>query len=226
MILFKRYIKEFLGLSPKVRRDIKINSEFHGSAYGGWTIASEMLNADSIVLSFGVGHDISFDLSLIKKYQVYIQAFDPTPQVGDWLDNQTLPELFVYHCCGIASSDGLVKFFLPEKAGHISHSISPTSEQDCRFIQVPVKSFVSICTSLNFKFVDLLKMDIEGFEYSVIPGILDSGVEVKQLLIEFHHGMYGFSNQDTLDAIAKLRKAGYKLFSISDTGRELSFRLE
>ena len=35
--------------------------------------------------------------------------------------------------------------------------------------------------------------------------------------------MYGFMKEETEEAISKLNKAGYKLFFVSDVGRELSF---
>jgi hypothetical protein len=41
--------------------------------------------------------------------------------------------------------------------------------------------------------------------------------------VEFHHGMYGFSKEETEQAIAKLTNAGYQLFFASDVGREFSF---
>ena len=50
------------------------NLEYHGSAYGGWNVAASQLNKDSIIYSFGVGEDISFDTSLIEKYGCNIFA--------------------------------------------------------------------------------------------------------------------------------------------------------
>ena len=72
--------------------------------------------------------------------------------------------------------------------------------------------------------IDLLKMDIEGFEYGVIDDILEEGLDITQILVEFHHDMYPeFNLKTTNKAIIDLKNSGYKIFSISFSGREYSF---
>lgn len=66
-------------------------------------------------------------------------------------------------------------------------------------------------------------MDIEGFEYSVIEDILKGSIRPKQLLVEFHHGMYGFSSSRTEEAVTQLSTCGYKLFYVSSSGHEYGF---
>jgi hypothetical protein len=68
-------------------------------------------------------------------------------------------------------------------------------------------------------------MDIEGAEYEVLDNMLDSGVKPLQLLVEFHHRFPGIGPQRTSAMVAKLRRAGYRLIAISETGRELSWML-
>ena len=71
--------------------------------------------------------------------------------------------------------------------------------------------------------IDLLKIDIEGAEYEVLEGLLESPIKPGQLLVEFHHRFPGIGVERTAEIIRKLRKAGYKIFAISETGREVSF---
>ncbi len=47
--------------------DVHVPLEFHGSDYGGWAIAADSLSADSVVLSFGIGEDVTFDEAIIGK---------------------------------------------------------------------------------------------------------------------------------------------------------------
>jgi len=68
-------------------------------------------------------------------------------------------------------------------------------------------------------------MDIEGFEYSVVESLSAGSVRPRQMLIEFHHGMYGHIADETIDAVAKLKKMGYEIFYISSTGHEYGFCL-
>jgi hypothetical protein len=83
----------------------------------------------------------------------------------------------------------------------------------------------SIIEMLGGKEPDVVKMYIEGFEYDVIADLLAGDVRPRQLLIEFHHDMYGFQKSGTLEAVRDLRSAGYRLFYVSDVGREYGFVL-
>ncbi len=46
-----------------------------------------------------------------------------------------------------------------------------------------------------------------------------------QLLVEFHHRFPGIGKQRTAATIEYLRTLGYRIFAISETGRELGFVL-
>ena len=56
--------------------------------------------------------------------------------------------------------------------------------------------------------IDLLKMDIEGFEYDIINHFLDLRVPVRQLCVEFHPWL---KPGCTLKTIRKLYAAGYRI---------------
>jgi hypothetical protein len=66
-------------------------------------------------------------------------------------------------------------------------------------------------------------MDIEGFEYSVLDDILSTEIRPRQLLVEFHHTMYGINATETKRAVTKLEADGYKLFFVSSVGLEYGF---
>lgn len=218
----KLFIKKTLGLAPKVSTQINISTETHGRGYGGWVVSKNSLSKESKIFAVGIGNDIDFDLSIIQKYDAIIYEFDPTPEVGNWLKKQDLPTNFKYFPYALAASDGDVKFYKPIAEGYISHSVEANNaNQD--YINVPARRLISLMRDFNMNYLDLLKMDIEGFEYSVIDDIIASNCPINQLLIEFHHGMYGKTVADTEQAIKKITDNGYKIFYISNSGREFSF---
>ena len=202
---------------------IKINKEYMGSdEYGGWYISPKSISRESVVYSFGIGEDISFDIDIIKKYGCNVFAFDPTPKSIEWLKKQILPSQFSYYDYGIAKYDGKMTFYPPENPAHISHSIIPKGAVK-NAISVDVHKFSTIVNELKHTKVDILKMDIEGSEYEVLDGILNSQVPIQQILIEFHHRFSKTYVQKTKTAIEKLNDNGYKIFSISPTREEYSF---
>jgi hypothetical protein len=66
-------------------------------------------------------------------------------------------------------------------------------------------------------------MDVEGSEYEIIDTILDMNNKPSQLLVEFHHRFPNIGFEKTINAIKNLNKIGYRVFSVSKTGRELGF---
>lgn len=74
--------------------------------------------------------------------------------------------------------------------------------------------------------VDLLKMDVEGAECDILAGLEEADYLPQQLLVEYHHRFPGIGRQRTADSIAPLRKMGYRISGISETGREVSFVLD
>lgn len=195
-----------------------------GSPENGWCIYPEPLDAHSIVYSFGVGRDITFDRELIGLFDCQVHAFDPTPISQDWLKTQKLPDAFHFHPVGIAAQDGTAAFELPERHA-TSFTMASWDHPSDRKVICEVKCLSTLLNELQHPRIDLLKMDIEGAEYDVLPDVAARASQIGQLLVEFHHR--DMQNQDgmqkTQDALCMLRKAGFRLFSVSESGMEYSF---
>ncbi len=186
-------------------------------------ICPAKITKDSIVYSFGVGEDISFDLSLINQYRVKVYAFDPTPRSIQWVKSQTLPPEFLLFEFGIADYDGRAEFSPPENPEHISHTILERPSTAHNAIEVKVHRLETILDMLGHDKIDVLKMDVEGAEYAVLDDLVKSDIEVHQLLVEFHHMFPNVSVSQTRNAVKLLNDNGYYIFSISPSGYEYSF---
>lgn len=218
----KKWIRQLIT-PPLHKVDRRVRYTVYGTEYGGWPLISGLIGHDSVLYSFGVGEDISFDLSAIEAVGLTVHAFDPTPRSLDWIAHQELPAQFVFHPIGIAASDGTVRFFPPANQQHVSFSKAPGVGQDSSATLAKVSRLSTIMKNNGHESIDVLKMDIEGFEYEVITDICRSAARPTLLLVRFHHGMYGFSNEDTMKAVSKIRSAGYDIFYISGVGREYGF---
>jgi len=221
----RRVVKTLLGRDFFLQVDTRIGHERFGSDYGGWNVVTEGIRPDSVVYSFGVGQDASFDVELIERFGVTVHAFDPTPGSIEWVEKNRLPSAFILHKYGLAATDGDVTFYLPENPNHISHSMLEEASKGAGAITVPVKCLKTIMRELGHDSIDVLKMDIEGAEYQVLDALVASEIRPRQILVEFHHRLTEAGIATTRKAVEGLTAAGYRLFCVSRTVEEFCFIL-
>ena len=211
------------------RTELRLRTEIRITTIesGGWRFTTHDLGQDSIVYSLGVGEDIAFDLFIIDRFGAEVHAFDPTPSSIEMLSKTSLPNRFHFHPWAITAADGTLKFYpRVKKDGSQSTVMFTMIAEDAsseNAIEVPAYCLSSVASRLGHSRIDLLKMDIEGAEYEVLEGLLASSIKPGQLLVEFHHRFPAIGLEKTADMIRLLRKSGYKIFAVSDTGREVSF---
>ena len=221
----KTSLKRLVGKELRLPVELRVDTEKDG----GWWFAPAELGPNSVVYSLGVGEDIEFDLSVIARYGVELHAFDPTPSSINMLADTDLPERFQFHPWAITAEDGTLKFYpRVRKDGSKSDVMFTMIAENASVddaIEVPAFCLSSVAEKLGHTHIDLLKMDIEGAEYEVLEGLLASAIKPRQLLVEFHHRFAAIGLHKTGDIVARLREAGYRIFAVSETGREVSFLL-
>jgi FkbM family methyltransferase len=218
----KRWINIARGRELFVRRDIDCKAELLGNRGAAFAVCPELLTSDSVVYSFGIGTDISFDRELISRYGVSVHAFDPTPRSIAWLKTQALPPRFCVHEVGLGAYDGMASFAPPKSELHVSHTMVPRTGLTPG-IEAPVQRLATIMRELKHARIDLLKIDIEGAEYAAINDFLLSSPPIRQICIEFHHRWPEIGPGKTKEAISALHSAGYRVFHVSASGEEYSF---
>ena len=216
-----RTLTRLLRRKPRATPQIEVPSLHLGSEYGGYVVASACVNADSIVYSFGIGEDLSFDLALIERFGCTVHAFDPTPRSLAWAKQQQLPDKLHVHGVGLADHDGTASFTAPSNPNHVSHTLSRNISGGERF-EFPVRSLRSLMHALGHQRLDILKMDIEGAEYGVIEALAAGAIRPGQILLEFHHQLRGISVSQTNAALARLASIGYRVFHRQASGHEFS----
>ena len=219
----KRIGRLATGRDALYRYDARPRKLRLGTVYGGWTIAPHSLGPRSIICSFGVGNDISFDLEAIEKFGLTVHGFDPSPEAVHWVSQQVdLPAGYVFHAYGLGKEDGNVVFSAPDSGGMYSSSESHMYAANKK-ISLPVRTLATVIHSVSTGFIDVLKLDIEGAEYDLIDDIIAHRSSVGQLLIEFHHRIGVAPLSETVRSVDRLREAGFALFHVSSTSSEFSF---
>jgi hypothetical protein len=123
---------------------------------------------------------------------------------------------------GLADRGGFVRFAPTKSANTISWTMVESGQADGRSVEVPVRQFSGIMQDLGHSHIDLLKMDIEGAEYSVIPDILASGLDVRQIVLECHPRFIDDGWHRTRDLLQRMSEHGYGLFHVTFGSSEFS----
>lgn len=213
-----------------------IQTESHGLGTAGYHVVAGSLGVDSVVLSFGVGVDTSFEESLLERYHCRIEAFDPTEQAARYVESRSLAASFNFHEVGLGVVDGTSQFadiLYPTE----DYAVVTTSGLGGHHVSVQTyttRRLPTIFHDLELDRVDVIKMDIEGSEYSAWPDVLEVAPRVRQIVVEFHPWILNWSGRvplligrkgwrQTAGAIADLVSLGFSIGHVSDRGTEILF---
>jgi FkbM family methyltransferase len=143
----------------------------------------EHLGPDSIVYSFGVGTDTAWDEAMVDRFACKVYAYDPNPISQNFVQSRGLPPQFVFNPIGLATFDGTQKFYGRE--GKVSTS---TVKKIGKMEELEVRTLKTLMRENGHSHIDVLKLDIEGSEFSVIPQF--ASLPINQILLEIHSYFY------------------------------------
>ena len=92
----KKMILSSSGKFDYFKTTAQLPRKWYGNEYGGFFVCPDYLTENSIVYSFGIGEDISFDLDIVRNHGCSVFGFDPTPKSIAWINRQwgQLPKNF------------------------------------------------------------------------------------------------------------------------------------
>ncbi len=181
-----------------------------GSDYGGWWIPEASAVPGAVAYCAGAGEDITFDLALYER-GCAVTTFDPTPRAIAHVEREAPSDArFRFEPVGWWDAESEVKFYSPLYEGHVSHSIVNLRGTTDYFV-AKVKPVHQLMSELGDDHVDIIKMDIEGAEYTVLDSLLRDGPLPPVLCVEFDQPapLHG-----TVAAVRRLQRAGYVLNKI------------
>ena len=185
-------------------------------------IQRDSLDADSVVVDVGIGEDASFPESVIRKYGCLVYGFDPTPRAIEYVRRLNNERLKLFES-GLGPQAGPARFFLPINRAHVSGSVTKEAHLGTTAIDVEMVTLAQVFELLRCDRIDLLKLDIEGGEYDVLPDVLAAHAGMSQILVEFHHNYRTLTIDHTVRAVELLRRHGYRIFHVSPRALEFSF---
>ena len=182
-----------------------------GTDYGGWIVPTALVRPGWRCYNGGVGEDVSFDLGLIERFGCEVFAFDPTPRAIVYAEPIAAREpRFHFLPVGLWSTDAVMKFWAPRNPTHVSHS-ALNLQRTHEWFEAQCRSVPSLMAELGHDAVDLMKVDIEGAEHTVLASVLASGVKPTVLCFEIDQPV---GPLDFWRTLRRVRAHGYELVAI------------
>lgn len=225
-----------LGIVPS---DLGVDLCRLGSPYGGWVFVDDPSLYGTSFLSLGAGEDISWDIEFAQAYDAPGLLADPTPRAeshfqqvlerlghsrtrGWSLTGKQPPDSYdlsnlrhnqlAYVPLALAAHSGSAYFFPPTNPDHVSHTLlANTGKHGRRKIAVQTRSPEDLLASAQWSEIRLVKLDIEGAEVEVLPGLIENALSLKQVLVEFDFLRFGGSSaaESVIAANASLVAEGF-----------------
>jgi len=204
MALRRRWFESRLS---RVRRRSAPGLVDLGTPYGGWTVPGDLIEPSWTCYSIGAGGDISFDLALIDRFGPTVRAFEAVPDLARAAveDGSQEPRFSAYQAA-VAPSDGPVRMQVTHDTQSKSVSSAGLYESE-DYVELPGRSLESLMSELGDARIDLLKLDIEGGEYDLVPSLDLQAMGVKVFATQLHHTG---TVKDGRRLIESLREKGYE----------------
>ena len=169
------------------RKNLCPKNDLELEIMGGKLVSKRLLQKDDgLVVSAGVGTDLDFELEVLKKTGKKVIALDPTETSLRHYQkvakiNKRLCRNLEFRNVALSVDGKELKFYSGDgdRMASTSESHHIGNSNEMVFKSVALEEFLH-------RNIAYLKMDIEGFEYSILES-LDSPLTIPQIAIEFHH---------------------------------------
>lgn len=192
----------------------------YGSSYGGWTICrcAKHFTEEGILISAGVGEDISFDVDLLRTSNLLAILIDPTDRaenhvkaylsspeqlaepkytndgnqpISNYFSNDNVKKRVKLIKKALWIENGGVSLDPPKNDSHVSYRLAQypkAKNNSSKFPSIDLNEVIAqnkigknYESESNFV---ILKMDIEGSEFSVLSNLKKTSIRPSQILVE------------------------------------------
>ncbi len=153
----------------------------------------ELLNTESIVLDIGANTGEVTDY-IFRKYKCNIYAYEPNPACYNHMKNKySKIDKIIINNCAISNFNGsdFLYFHYDAKGNNDIRYIQGATlrkEKDNidinKKIKVKIQNIKDVLSSFNN--IDLIKIDIEGSEYTILPELIKNKNKIGIVLCEMH----------------------------------------
>ncbi|MBU6431440.1 MAG: FkbM family methyltransferase [Patescibacteria group bacterium] len=177
-------------------------------------------DSQDIIVDVGCGFEAEFSMHMIKNFGLKSLGIDPTKKHFDSLKKiESTGGKFRHYDLAISANTGKILFNESEsnESGSILSEHKNVKKDKIKTYSVKTFSLADLPAYLGMNKIKYLKLDVEGVEYEIIKNLKKEDVDkYSQIFIEFHHHCTDYSVKDTLDAVRKMIKLGFKKFTLNN----------
>ena len=186
-------------------------------------IKSKIKELTNYSVCIDCGANIGLVSYIFYTFGAKVYAFEPNPDAFDKLKNLSTSHLNIYpYKSAVGLNDGFSRLFLHNDSAEDKLKYSTGSSMvkskpninDLNFIQIKTINLVKFIN--KFKNIDILKIDIEGFEVELIPFLVKSNIldKVKYIFVETHNDKWPELDNKTkkMIKICSMSKYSEKIF--------------
>lgn len=174
---------------------------------------AEFLDPDKIAIDVGGYIGTYSTFFALHSRKVYV--FEPVKQLAQQIKNKLRDKADVQACALSDVSGQVLKFYVPQSMGQYVFSrcsLNETANPGLEQIEVQVS--VKRLDDYNLENVSILKIDVEGAEWGVLKGGLETIKKSRPaLVVEIEERQHPGQSMDIINWV---RDLGYKAFIVND----------
>jgi FkbM family methyltransferase len=191
--------------------------------YFNYYLNTKKIPKKPITYGFGIGGQIKFEEIISDKFDSNVYCYDPTPAAKDFIINYKGSKKIKLFPYGIWSKDQKIKFYFFDGQSNKGASITNYFETNKNDYSEKLQCYTlkTLMNKNNHKFIDILKLDIEGAAFDVLENILQDKIYPTQIVTEFE-----FSEKDNLNSNdeIKYQKFSLKLKNLINKMKNLGYK--
>jgi FkbM family methyltransferase len=180
--------------------------------------------AENMSIIFDVGANIGQSVDRFRPYfpNALIHCFEPSKSAYETLRSRYEGDKLLFsHNIAIGSEDGEKLIYISTDSSELNTFIPNSDSRFDKKENVKIKTIDSIITEFSINLIDILKIDVQGWEPAVLQGAANSIIDGKIKFVFIECGFNENSTEMTSISIinSELMKNGFKFCGIYDQFR-------
>ena len=162
-----------------------LKSNPRAKEFGNYSFEPQDLNEHSVIYSFGIGRNISFDRAIADAVGCKVYLFDPSRNAIKFATDQDPNGSFECIHSAVWLWDGENEIAGEIREGEVEDASFTNQRDVTTTVKIPCRTIASFMQEFGHEKIDILKMDIEGAALIVLEHLLTStDIRPRQIGVE------------------------------------------